>query len=301
MPRLSILCSLLDTDASPALMLGRELHRSRLDLKAHRWDPSLETLSGLLDAAADPVCALWCVAGTRRALEDGPTRRALSLAALGVQALRGRDFPIMILPLGGRPPLLPEALADAELADRGAAGKILARLHRPTALPARPWRLRPHCPQGLGLWLEVGPVSTVWRGALCGVCGHDALGAAIRPLAHAVGPAGAVPAQSMLESPLEELSLPTERGIFLAKGAGNELGPDTSYYVQLSAMPAELLLGPLPRAGQCELTALRLEQGSSPAPAEPSAPATARKAVLPRQTTYRHVRQGAPARGSQRS
>ncbi len=302
MTRPALLCSLLSSDSSAVLALGQELHRARLDVRAHRWDSTETTLAGVLTALAAPDCVMWCVAGPARAFEDARTRRMLTLAALGAQAARGRDFPIMLLPAGGRPMRLPEPLADAGIADKGAAGKILARLHSAPALPARPWRLNVHCPQGMGIWLEIGPAAGAWHGALCGLLGADSLGAQVRPLAHMVGPAGGLPAQSTLECPLNNIPLPTAQGVFAAWGAGNTLTPDCSYYVQVSAPPQMLLFGPLPRHGEAELTALHLETGdAAPAAAPEKSAGRQGKAFLQERLTYRHKKCGAPAAGSQRS
>ncbi|MEG1610494.1 MAG: hypothetical protein RR317_04860 [Bilophila sp.] len=261
MNRKNVLLTLLEVNEGLVRLLGDELSRMGVDVRAHFWESGTDALGQVITELSRDDCDLWLIVGEARHCNDAVTRRELSLAAIGAQAAHGAGFPVLLSPSGGTMTPFTGPLGTNAPLTGAIAAKTVAQLHKPHRVAPAQYRLRVHCPPGLGLWLEVGPPetqNTPWHGAFMACTGTDAVGAAVIPLAHGVGLANRIPERSTLAFPVQGMKI--EHGaLYEGWGVANELSSDRSYFVKMSALPAGLLFGPFPQDDAPEVFVLDLE------------------------------------------
>ncbi len=231
-----------------------------LEVRGHFWEDDLEKMAwnGSRKELLDASVSLWAILASAEDLEKGSVRYGLAMLALAVQAVRGVQFPLVILQNGGAaiaPETLPTPLAGAEVLDMAAgvpAAKLVAMVHRPVRTVFPPYRLDVYGIPQVGQWLEVGPRDDAWQGVLVGVAGA-AIGL------HAVGEAGKLPEKSVLNYPQQGLKLELGKTAYEAWAVQNELDAATSYYVKVDGAPESILFGPYSPDADAEVFVVRLK------------------------------------------
>lgn len=209
------------------------------DPKEFAWTELAEQLK------ADKGPDIWIIAARLQDLANAEHRFGLSMVTAMVRADRKKVPHIAIVGLDGLPVAnsLPTLLQSCKLVDGKAAGwtaKVLTMTLAPATAPAEPFRLRVSAQKVLGMWVEVGPSSGEWSGAMLGVAG----GAKISN--HAVGPQGGLPERTVLEYKLEGLELEVGSDTYVAWAVQNRLTATDSYYVKIDGTPTRLLVGQHP-------------------------------------------------------
>jgi len=242
----NVFITMLDNDEGLARLLFQETAKYGLEPSGHMWVDDLPGMAwgGAIPELAKDACGCWIIAGQAGRFADKATRQGLSLLALAAQAAHGHGFPILLSPSGGKVDAagLPTPLKGAEIVASGLGVKAVAKANAPrgAAAPGE-YRLNMHPLPGLGLWLELGPGSDPWSGAMLGAAGAE-------PDAHGVGPAGAVPQTSTLHYPVRGMKLELGGTEFDAWGVRNDLTVAESYFVRLTAAPEALVFGAFPDA-----------------------------------------------------
>lgn len=254
-----VLVSALSRDEAATARLLSGIKRFVPDLDGHFWTDDLAKMawSGPKDLLLTPDCALWLISGRAEDLATDSVRQGLALTALGVQAAKGQNFPI-ILALSGAlpdPAALPTPLSGAEIlaVDNPALGpKLTAKAFTPRKAVPLEYRLDVYALPGLGLWLEAGPgAGHHWAGAMIGTEGGDIF-------AHGVGPSGKLPERSVVEYAMKGLKLGLGGREFTAWAVQNALEPGISYYVGLRGDPKALVFGSLPEGDEAEVYSVKL-------------------------------------------
>lgn len=263
MNKKSVVLTLLEPNEGLMRLLGEELSRVGLDVRGHFYEGGTDAMGALMVELSREDCDLWLIAGELRSLNDPQIRRELSVLALGAQAERGKPLPVAISPAAQGLKAFAGSLSGAEIITGAAGARVVARIHKPMQAEVTPYQLHVRCLTGLGLWLEIGPMSArtegPWQGAFLACCGTDAKDAAVRPTAHGVGLVGRIPERSTLEYPVQGMQIEHDGATWEGWGVANTLTPDRSYFVKLSAVPAGVMFGPFPSDDAPELFILHLE------------------------------------------
>jgi hypothetical protein len=255
----SIWLSALGKDEGAVQKLMIKMKPYGLPVRGHFWvndNAKMAWHEALNDLRANETGA-WAILGSRADFSDETHRYGLAMLALGLQAERGESFPTILLQNGGEPLTadeLPTPLQSATIlwADAAATpAKIIARLHAKTVVPATAYALTMRGNPHIGQWLEVRPTSETWPGILFGLDQGEIL-------FQAVGPAGGMPAKSVLEHPMQGIRLEHEGQPFVAWALRNALSAEHAYYVKFDGAPGTLLFGPYPENDQVELYKIRL-------------------------------------------
>lgn len=222
------------------------------DLKKMAWIGPRETLT---DAGRD--VALWIVLTDDERLAAPSVRYGLSMLTLSAQGIRGPGFVPMLVHEGTlpTPESLPTPLRGAEIlpADSASLGaKIVAKANMPAKRPSADYRLDVYAMPQLGQWIEVGPASGEWAGALFGTVGGEIA-------AHGAGPAGRLPRTAVLEYPMQGLQLALGEREYTAWAIQNRIDPETSYFVKFSGEPDAVIFGPLGEGEAADVFVLDLK------------------------------------------
>lgn len=194
--------------------------------------------------AADQGPHVWVLAGRGQDFAHPDHRFGTAMIAALLSADRKQPPHIVLLGLDGPvdQATLPTLLQNAILVDAkapGFAAKILIATTPPPVRPKEPFRLRVSAHKMFGLWLEVGPATGSWQGAMVGAVGA-------KPDQHAVGPRGGLPERTVLHYKLEGLELEVGGETFVANAVQNPIGQEDAYYVRLAGRPSAVLIGQHP-------------------------------------------------------
>jgi hypothetical protein len=216
-----------------------------LEVKGHFWEDNLEkkTWAKPRDELIKPDVTLWLILASQENLESPSLRYGLSLLSLTVQAQRGISFPIVILCTEGKVPsseTLPTPLKGVDFlshSDPSMAAKLVVKINTPAKAIPSEYRIDTYGNAQIGQWIEVGPSTESWPGAMFGVAGGEII-------FHAVGPKGSLPNQSVLNYPLRGLKLNLGEKEYTAWAAQNPITPETSYFVKIEGFPESFIFGP---------------------------------------------------------
>lgn len=219
------------------------------DMKNMAWQAAAEEL-----LKADTV--LWIIAGDAEDLKKTSVAYGLSLLAMKVYASRGESFPVIFtpavdLPAGLEMPTLLKGAEIIPLSNASLGVKAVSLANTPVKKIEKEYRLNVHGLPGIGLWLEAGPSSFVWQGAMFGVHGAEID-------FHGVGPSNGVPERAVLEYAQKGLKIQLGEDEFTAWAVQNRLEPGMSYYVRVQGMPDRLLFGPYAQTEDAEVHVVRL-------------------------------------------
>ena len=244
-------------DDSPALVqtLGSDLSRMGLAVAGHLWSDDMQN-HAWSEAARELMhsdTCLWVIAGSRQKFAEKAVRQGLALAALAAQSEHGHNFAILLSPSAGELDVasLPTPLRGAECVLKNIAGKAAVLASKRTGHARAEYRLIPRALPGLGLWFELGPVDTPWKGAFLAASGNS-------PDVQGVGPAGTIPSNCTLHYPVQGLKLALGEQEFTGNGVHNEIVPGNAYYARLIATPDTIMFGPFPDTDDAELYTVSL-------------------------------------------
>lgn len=256
--RKRIVLTMLDDNPGLAQALGREMSRMGLDVAAHLWTDDLQNHAWAQAGRelAGPGTRLWLIVGSVARLGEKSIRQGLALAALAAQAEHGAGFDVLISPSGGGIDMadLPTPLRGAQDAGRNPAARAAVVAAKPVRRVDAAYRIVPHAPPGLGLWLETGPRDAPWRGAFLAAAG-------IAPDVQGIGPAGVIPARTTLHHPVRGMRLSLGGRDYEGCGAHNDIAPADSHYARLGGVPDAVVFGPFPDTDDAELFSIDLCQG----------------------------------------
>ncbi len=256
----SIWLSALEKDEGAVQKLMARMKKYGLALKGHFWanDNSKMAWYEALSELRSKEIGAWAIAGGRQQFLNDDLRYGLSMLALSMCGERGAAFPIILLQNGGAPLAaddLPTPLQSAVImpADsEGTPAKLIARLHAKPAAPPVHYTIRMAGNPHVGQWLEIRPQGDPWPGIIFGLDQGEIL-------FQAVGPAGALPARSVLEHPMQGIRLEYEGTLFSAWAVRNEISKADAYFVKIDGAPATLLFGPFPENDQADLFKFHLK------------------------------------------
>lgn len=219
------------------------------DIKNMAWQAAAEEL-----IKADT--ALWIIAGTDEDMKKTSVVYGLSLLAMKVYASRGESFPVIFAPAADIPAGagMPTLLKGAEIIPVSSASlgvKAVSLANTPVKKVEKEYHLNVHGLPGIGLWLEAGPSSLEWQGAMFGVHGAEID-------FHGVGPTDGVPERAVLEYAQKGLKIRLGTDEFTAWAIQNKLEPGMSYYVRVQGMPDRLLFGPYAQTEEAEVSIVTL-------------------------------------------
>ncbi|MCK5230612.1 MAG: hypothetical protein KAR13_10125 [Desulfobulbaceae bacterium] len=223
-----------------------------LEADGHFWVDEVEKMAWLasLEEVLDKANCLWVIVGSKEDAADESVRFGLSLMAIGVQARKGKGYPIIwVTPESGVEPELPTLLKNAEVfgvTNATLGPKLVARANTPVKKVDLDYRLGLHANPGFGLWFEVGPAAGSWNGALFGV--HDA-----EINFHGVGEAGNLPEKSTLEYPSKGIKLELGKKEYVAWAVQNSFTDRDSYFVRVKGIAKSILFGPPPQGEEAEV------------------------------------------------
>lgn len=232
-----------------------------LDPNGHFWEDDLKKMAWIGPREpltdGDRGVALWIVLTDDERLAAPPVRYGLSMLTLSAQGIRGPGFVPMLIHEGTlpAPESLPTPLRGADIlpADGAALGaKIVAKANLPAQRLNADYRLDVYAMPQLGQWIEVGPASGEWAGALFGAAGGEIA-------AHGVGPAGRLPRTAVLEYPMRGLKLARGEREYTAWAVQNRIDPGASYFVKFSGEPEAVIFGPLGEGEAADVFALDLK------------------------------------------
>jgi hypothetical protein len=230
-----------------------------LDANGHFWEDDLKKMAwiGPREQLINTDTALWLLLSNDKDLASPSVRYGLSMLALCVQSARSHGFPVMLVHEGQIPAAgtLPTPFQGAEIlaADNPALGaKIVAAANTPPKKVSTDYRLDVYAMPQLGQWFEVGPVDTVWEGAMFGVCGAEID-------AHGAGPAGQLPQKAVLEYPMQGLKMTFGETEYTAWAVKNRLESYSSYFLRVKDEPESVLFGPFPEEDDADVYVLRLK------------------------------------------
>jgi hypothetical protein len=216
-----------------------------LEVKGHFWEDNLEKKAWAKprDELIKPEVTLWLILASQENLANSSLRYGLSLLSLTVQAQKGISFPILILYTEGKEPsseMLPTPLKGVDFlshSDPSMAAKIVVKINTPVKPIPSEYRIDTYGNAQIGQWIEVGPSTGSWPGAMFGVAGGEIT-------FHAVGPKGSLPNQSVLNYPLKGIKLNLGEKEYTAWAAQNPITPEISYFVKIEGFPESLIFGP---------------------------------------------------------
>ncbi len=216
-----------------------------LEGDGHFWEDDLDKMawSAPRKELLEPEVSLWLIHGSAEMFSRPSVRYGLSLLALCIQAVKGVDFPIIILQEGQEglaAASLPTALKGCAVlpAAGGAYGaKVVAGVHRASGKLFPPYRLDVYGVPQVGQWFEVGPREGVWQGAIFGTTGKGVV-------LHAVGPAGRLPEKTVLNFAQQGLAITLGEREFDAWAVQNPIDRNTSYFVKVDGAPETVMFCP---------------------------------------------------------
>lgn len=248
----------LTSDRSIPSAVSAKLGPYGFDVAGSIWNDDIDRMGWQesRDLLINPAIAAWLVVTTGDELAKPSVRYGLSLLALSVAAARP-GLPMFIICCGGSLPaagVLPVPLARAvqlTFEDPAFCARIVAKTSVPLTVRAADYRLDITGDPQVGQWFEVGSAGGGWKGALFGVCGAEIN-------FQAVGPAGTLPKDTVLNYPVQGMQLTLGNRDFTAWGVQNELPSGTSLLVRVKGMPESIVFGPFPESDEAELYTLQL-------------------------------------------
>lgn len=229
-----------------------------LETNGHFWTDDVEKFAWLaaLEELLKEKADVWIIVGPKEAWLKESIRFGLSLTTIGLQAQRGKGFPIIIInsgeELGDHD--LPMLLKDAEilkLTNPSLGAKLVARANLPIPTITADYRLDIYAHERIGLWFEIGPNQQNWHGILFGVTNGEID-------AHGVGPTGQLPQKTVLEYQMQGLKLSLGEKEYSAWAVKNTITPEDSYYVRVRQMAQSLIFGQYPAEDE-ELEVSKIE------------------------------------------
>lgn len=253
------LTSLLPSEEKVQQLIA-QLQTYGLEVRGHFWEDALDKMAWARprEELVKPEISLWLILASKEHLTTPSFRYGLSLLCLTLQAAKGASFPVAILVTDQEVPSeesLPTPLRGAELlslSDPGMAAKLVVRLNTPGKEILPEYRIDTYGHPHIGQWIEVGPSSQTWPGAMFGV-------SAAEITFHAVGPKGSLPTSSSLRYPLKGMKLNLGEKEYLAWAVQNEIDPQTSYFVRIEGFPESVLFGPYSSDQEADLFFLQLK------------------------------------------
>jgi len=223
------------------------------------WKDDLERMAwlGAKEHLIKPETVMWIILSDDSSIAKSSVRYGLSMLALCQQSKKGHGSKILILhreeSLCSKD--LPTPLKGADILHQKNANlgaKIVVKLNLPSKTISPEYRLELHTMHQIGQWIEVGPVTSRWEGALMGV--HEG-----RISAHGVGPSGKLPQKAILEYPVMDMKLVLNDDKYTAWGVKNILNKNFSYYIRIEDSPASILFGPMPSDDEADFFVLNLK------------------------------------------
>ena len=251
----SIWLSALGKDEDAVQKLMARMKQYGLLVKGHFWandNAKMAWHEPIGELRAKETVA-WAIMGSRAELLDNALRYGLAMLALSLHG----ELPMILLQTGGGPlstedlplPLQSAAILPAD--SEATPAKVIARLHAKAIEPTADYALKMVGNPHVGQWLEIRPTGDPWQGIIFGLDQGEIL-------FQAVGPAGGLPAKSILEHPMQGIQLEHGGKPFTAWAVRNALSAAQSYYVKIDGTPATLLFGAFPENDQAELYRIRL-------------------------------------------
>lgn len=249
--------ALAKDEAGIAGLMG-SLKKYGLTTDGHFWVDDVKNMAW--QAAAEELLkadtALWVITGDGEGLKKASVAYGLSLLAMKVYASKGESFPVIFAPEADLPPeaRMPTLLKGAEIIPVSSSSfgvKAVSLANAPAKKIEKGYRLNVHGLPGIGLWLEAGPSSIEWQGAMFGVHGAEID-------FHGVGPSNGVPERAILEYAQKGLKVQLGEDEFTAWAIQNKLEPGMSYYVRVQGMPDRLLFGPYAQTEEAEVHVVTL-------------------------------------------
>lgn len=248
----------LSSDRTGPSALAARLGAYGFDVAGSIWNDDNERMGWQesREMLLKPDLAGWLVLAAAEELAKPSVRYGLSLLALSVAAARPQLPSFLVLPgtKAAEPDPLPTPLAafhPLQLDEATLCAKVVAKTSVPPQNRVSDYRLDIIGDQQVGQWFEVGPRQGLWKGALFGVCGGEIN-------FQAVGPTGALPKDTVLNYPVQGMTLSIGSREYTAWGVANELPVGTSYLARVTGSPEAVVFGPFPENDDPELYTLRL-------------------------------------------
>ena len=250
----------LDVEKDAVQQLMQQMRSYGLQPDGHFWKDDLEKMAwfSVTDSLFAPEISVWVIAGSGERFKSPETMYGLSLLAISVKAKKGKGFPIVILQTEGdtiESDSLPTVLKDADVLSIGnntLMAKLVAKVHTPLKKVASEYRLDFCGNEQLGQWLELGPVSDLWKGALFGV--NEG-----KILFQAVGKKGELPKTSTLNFPVKDMKIQLGETAYTAWALQNDISADDSYFVKIEGHPETILFGPYAQTDDAEVYIINLK------------------------------------------
>jgi len=183
---------------------------------------------------------LWVIYGNKKDILNKDIIKHLSLLALSVQAVKGDNFPIMILSSDDISAVLPFPLKQTIILkpDNPSLGaKITAKVHMPVKKDNRPFYINLLSLENIGLWMEINPRKKGWEGFIAGVAKPSSIKAL------GIGDKGKIPEKAVLEYPMRDMELETSGKEFTAWSAKNSITENKSIFIKIDNIPDSVLFG----------------------------------------------------------
>jgi hypothetical protein len=244
-------------EAKIAELMG-SLKKYGLTADGHFWVDDIKNMAW--QAAAEELLkadtTLWIIVGETEDIKKTSVAYGLSLLAMKVYASKGQAFPVLfapgdIVPGDFQMPTLLNGAETIPLSNTSLGVKAVSLANTPAKKIDKEYHLNVHGLPGIGLWLEAGPSSFEWQGAMFGVHGAEID-------FHGVGPSNGVPDRAVLEYAQKGLKIQLGEDEFTAWAIQNRLEPGTSYYVRVQGMPDRLLFGPHAQTEEAEVHVVKL-------------------------------------------
>jgi hypothetical protein len=249
----------LGRDEAAVQKVMKTLKTYALDADGHFWIDDLKNMAWLAprEELIKDDTALWLILSGDEDIVLQSVRYGLSMLALSMQAVRGHGIPVVFLHRGRIPALetLPTPFQGAEIftIDNPAVGaKLVAKANMPAKKGPAEYRLDIYAMPKLGLWFEVGPRESEWKGVMLGVSGAEID-------FHGVGDKGKLPEKAVLEYPMKGLKIAAGEQEYTAWAVHNQLDAESSYYVRIQGEPRSILFGPLAEDDDAEVYTLKLQ------------------------------------------
>lgn len=256
----TIWISALAQDEARVAAVTGHLKRYGLQCQGHFWDHKDDNMAWrpAAEAALEAKADMWLILADDAEMGKPAVRYSLAMMATALRARRGDSFPVTML-WNATPPTnasLPQLLQPVMVMSDDLANwqaKIVARINMPGKMSAPDYRLDILGDDRLGQWFEVGPRTGSWNGVMFGIAGD---GATID--FQAVGPAGALPATSVLEFAQQGLQVEVAGRMLTAWAVRNSVDAASSYYVRVKGRAEALLFMPYSEANNAEAVLISL-------------------------------------------
>lgn len=212
----------------------------------------------LSDMLSDPAATdAWIIALDSSRAAQPAVRYGLSLVAQTLRARRGDAFPVHILALDALPAsaALPLFLRDCPLhkaSDTAWPAKLVAAFYTKTSATAQEFYFAAYGNPHLGQWIEVGPRSGNWNGAMLGVTGDAKI------THHAVGPRGRLPERTVVEYPIRDMKVTLGETPFTVWAVQNAISAEQSYFAKIDGLSATIICGGHPGDETSEVYSIQL-------------------------------------------